>query len=201
MRSIRKLTLAAVLALAMVAAFALPAFAGDAHVVVFRGSATVSPGLSFPHADDPFGGDGGTWEFEAPSTNTSPSLCKSLPSTTVDDEPGVVDCALHVKGDLGPVATVEGQSLGAWCGLSTGFNGGNGTYPDDYDDDDGDHHDVENVGWVVSAGSVLPVTGETDSGGKLVGLVQASGSDLAADCNTSGGASSFDVNGVVAFVG
>lgn len=198
--------IAALAALTMLMALAPAAVAGDdassaAHVAVFRGEALVNPGLHFPGLGGPVAA--GTWSFEADSANPN-HLCASLPGDPVALN---FDCRLEVAGELGPVlgsvhlspvgtvGPAPSSPLGAWCGLSGGHSGGSGSNVGVVADALGSHQ-VWDVGWLASAGSVLPVTGAWDGGqGQLVAFVQASGSELAQHCATSG-AEAFDVNGV-----
>lgn len=204
MRSIRKLTLAAVLAFAMVAALALPASALSADVVVFRGSATLTVPLTFPGVGP---AQTGSWSFSAPNPSTPvASACASVGTGGVGSDL-LGNCSISASGDLGEILgsaapvndspTPLGLGLGAWCGISGGWGGsGNATVGTD-------SGSLSDVGWTTSAGSVLPVTGNvTDQdgdGGALVALVQASGANLASEC-ALGGTTHFDVNGVAAVV-
>lgn len=169
----KKIVLLAAVAALFVGMLAGPA---SAHAVsdaaVFKGTATLTPGLLLPPA-----GGTGTWEFTAPATwatTNTPGACVSVNHGS---------CSISVKGDLGPNAA----NVGASCGMSKGENG-EGTYAGT--------HDVSNVGWETSAGGTIVLTSGDIDGVPIVGLVQAQGG---AGC-VSGGASTFNVVGVVAGV-
>jgi hypothetical protein len=182
-----RMMLAAVAALTMMLAF-VPAASADgttaAHVAVFNGDAAVSPGLYFPGAGPPRAS--GDWGFTAPANPSSGNFAVGICQSNVGS------CTLSLKGKLGEVVSSTG--LGAYCGISRGHSGSGGGGLSLAG------HTFGNVGWISSAGSILPVTGQTNGTtplNTLVALVQASGSGLATSCATSG-ATSFGVIGVAA---
>ncbi|MBW3664591.1 MAG: hypothetical protein KY469_15935 [Actinobacteria bacterium] len=126
------------------------------------------------------------------------------------DGAGPADCVISAEGKLGAVASPGGENLGPWCGFSQGYAGHGNLALDNtgYTDGAGNDHILEGIGWLASAGSILPVTAHwqdnpadatADGNGTLVALVQAFGAGLAADC-AAGTAGVFNVRGVAAAV-
>jgi hypothetical protein len=95
---------------------------------------------------------------------------------------GTQSGALDAKGNLGPALGV----LGAACGSSSGSDGA-GTFG---------HDSLSNLGWVATAGGTLPVTGNWNTTGTVVAVVQAQGGAACA----SNSADSFTVVGVAALL-
>jgi hypothetical protein len=179
-------------ALAALMVFALPASAAPSPTVaVFTGSATVTPGLFFPTGTP----KDATWKFE--------SVTGTCDAINVPD--GLVGCQLgasvadQIEGELGAVASPLGENLGGWCGLSRGHSGtGEASAA-------GETIDVNDVGWITSAGGMLPIVGfwqdrNSDDNGNLVGLVNAIGGGPCLGDDPDPGATNFDVVGIIAIL-
>ena len=117
-------------------------------------------------------GGGGTWNIQTNACVAAFPACGAL----------VAGGTLHPVGH-----EVAGTGVGPGCGASSGH--GSGSYAG---------HQLNNIHWVSSIGSLFPVTGDVEGGGNVVALVQVSPSDPLS-C-TTGTANSFAVRIVAALV-
>jgi len=228
-RSIISLMLGIITILAMVAPTAAVADAKSPAIALFRGRAVINAdtpiakntkgeclkgdGLNAPVTQDhvpsptaPFApAENACYHFEAPSLDTVESRCTALVWNT--PTPNVEDCAIEATGNVGAVGTPKGTQLGAWCGLSAGWNGSGSVTTFGAGTKAGTFVTLKDLGWPPTAGGLLPVTGRwfdpTDPGkkGAIVALVQASGSNNFGDpllvaCLSNNGAHAFDVNAI-----
>jgi hypothetical protein len=186
-----KLGLLLSVAAAVLAFGATPAGAHQG-VSVFQGTAQLDAGLGLPVLT------GGTTNFRIVVTDsgTASPLCQA-----VGLDLSVGPCAFDVDGTVGPSALVGG--IGAACGMSSGTSA-----PDPKGSPDtftaGDTHGVT-LGWVATAGSILPITGTHTGGGlgTFVSLVSARAGANAVETVQqclAGTASSFSVSGVAALL-
>ncbi|HEX9888328.1 MAG TPA: hypothetical protein VGA69_02535 [Nitriliruptorales bacterium] len=223
-RSIISLMLGIITILALVA----PPAAADAKsptIALFRGRAVIGEpiekntkgectkvvggGLNDPVVLLPAPGVGPAknrcYGFEAPSVATVESRCTALvwnaPMSNVEN------CVIEASGNVGAVGTPKGIQLGAWCGLSRGWNGSGSFVTSGVPGKPGVSVTLKDLGWLPApAGAV--VTGSwfdpTDPGkkGSVLGKFTLHGSDnfgnpLLIACLTANGAHAFDVSGVV----
>lgn len=158
--------------LCSVGLLAVAAPAGAANIGVFTGTATVTPALGLPA-----GLSGGP-------TSASWSISSTTPGGSCTDLNG--SCVFSASGTVGSVGPVT-----PGCGISSGS--GTGSFSGET---------LTSVGWITSAGTVIPINGTTASGKVLVGLVRAAptGGPTGALACLSNNAGSFDVLGVAALL-
>lgn len=230
-------------ALGAVALLAAPAVAHEdddlGHIGIFQGCAEVfAPTIGLPALPQPSveaswvfnadpnnavcggvaTGSGGIESWNNPPPNADSHVCKDLQQLTDLFGANADDCKISAEGKLGAVGPgVLGVNLGPWCGMSQGYHG-EGSYTDAAASGTvKNDHELKGLGWVASAGSILPVNGhfrDLDDGtvppapdpdgdgsdaaqnnGTVIALVQAFGADLATDCQ-AGMAGVFNVRGI-----
>jgi hypothetical protein len=193
-----KLGVALVATLALFAGFATTANAHSPGVSVFQGTAAVSPNLSFPDEIPVLGGPAdppaGTFVITVPS-NTS-DICLAVGAGALG-----VGCGFAVDGVLGGVA-----GIGPACGMSSGDSEGEAGDVFFTTGPGGDSHAVD-LGWVATAGSIIPITGQhsgkTGPAPSLVALVSARAGANPVETVTqclAGTAATFSVTGVAALL-
>lgn len=208
--------LSALAAVAIVAVGAFPAGAQDAGVVVFRGVANApglcAPGIATLHdLGAPVASDCGPTGILNEDT-TGWSIVSPRPDTPDVDADFCIGAAAAAgvgisttdAGDIHGSCSVSGSGsvdaalglLGAWCGMSHGAGGGNVTITGDL----GTSSTSAAVEWIVSAGTVLPITdGDLNDGVVIAGVVDAVGAIGGGNCATTASVG-FNVVGVLAAV-